>query len=45
MNFNFGEWIVEALKLIENSRHLKIMAYGLVLGFVLHGLASLVAAL
>lgn len=45
MNFNVGEWIVEALKVIESSRHLRIMAYGLVLAVVLHALASLLAVI
>jgi hypothetical protein len=31
---------VEALKVIESSKHLKIMAYGLVLAAVLHAFAS-----
>jgi len=31
LNFTLGEWVVEALKFIESSRHLKIMAYALVL--------------
>jgi len=43
MDFNLGEWVVEALKTIERSRHLRIMAYGLVLAVVLHALASLLA--
>lgn len=44
MNFNFGEWIVEALKIIESSRHLRVMAYGLVFAVVLHAAASFLAA-
>jgi len=31
LNFNLGDWVVEALKFIETSTHLKIMAYGLVM--------------
>lgn len=42
MNFNFGEWIVEALKIIESSRHLRVMAYGLVLAVVMYAAAALI---
>ncbi|MFC3338812.1 hypothetical protein [Paracandidimonas soli] len=45
MNFNLGEWIVEALKIIESSKHLKVMVYGLVFSVVLHAVASLLSAL
>jgi len=45
MNFNPGDWIVEALRVLESSRHLKIMAYGLVLAAVLHAIASVLGVL
>jgi len=37
VNFNLkgGDWIVQALKVIEDSTHLKIMAYGLVLAVLI----------
>jgi len=35
MNFNGGQWIVEALKVVEESKHVKIMAYGLVLAVLI----------
>jgi len=41
MNFNFGEWIVEALKVIEDSKHLKVMVYGLVVAVILHGIGAI----
>jgi len=31
LHFNLGEWIVEALKFLESSTHLKIMLYVLLL--------------
>jgi len=31
VDFKTGDWIVEALKLLESSKHIKIMAYALVL--------------
>jgi len=33
-----GEWIVEALQLIESSTHLKIMAYGLVIAALIYAI-------
>ena len=44
MNFNLGEWIVEALKIIEHGKHARVMAYGLVLAVVLHAVAALISA-
>jgi len=31
VDFKAGDWIVEALKLLESSKHLKVTAYALVL--------------
>ncbi len=45
MHFNFGEWIVEALKFIETSRHVKRMAYGLVMVAIVHAIAALIVAI
>jgi len=38
MDFNLkgGGWIVEVLKVIEDSKHVKIMAYGLVAALLLY---------
>jgi len=41
VNFNFGEWIVEALKVIEQSVHLRNMGYGLVLAVILYAISLL----
>jgi len=37
MDFNLkgGGWIVQALQVIEDSTHLKVMAYGLVLALLI----------
>jgi len=45
VDFKTGDWIVEALKLIEASTHIKLMGYALTLAALLHAIAKLVAAL
>lgn len=45
MNFNLGEWIVEALKTIESSKHLRVMGYLLSGAVFVYALAALVAAI
>jgi len=35
MNFNGGDWIVEALNVVAQNLHLRIMAYGLILALLL----------
>jgi len=35
MNFNGGDWIVEALKVVAQNLHLRIMAYGLILALLI----------
>lgn len=45
MNFNFGEWVVEAIKVISQNRHLLIMAYVLVISVLLRSVAALISAL
>jgi len=36
LHFNLGAWIVEALKFLESSTHLKVMAYALVLAALIY---------
>lgn len=45
MNFNFGEWIVEAIKVISQNRHLLIMAYLLVFSVFLRSIAALIGSI
>lgn len=45
MNFNFGEWIVEAIKIISRNPHLLIMAYLLVISVLLRSVAVLIGAI
>lgn len=45
MNFSFGDWIVEALKVIETSTHLRRIAYVLAGAAAIHALAALISAL
>jgi len=36
MKFTLGAWIVDALKFIESSTHVKRLAYGLVLAVLVY---------
>jgi len=45
VNVTAGEWIVEALQLIEHSTHLKLFGYALALAVLLRAIAKLIAVL
>jgi len=45
VNVTAGEWIVEALQLIESSTHIKLMGYALALAVLLHAIARLIAVM
>jgi len=45
MNFNIRAWVVDALKVIESSKHLKVMSYGLVLTLLIYAVAKILSVI
>jgi len=45
VNFNIGAWVVDALKVIESSKHLKVISYGLVLTLLIYAVAEILAVI